>query len=166
LRRTSRTALWIDALILLTLASLGGASLHAQVAADTADPSTNGSPDCSRAAASPSFVWPPDGKFVPVSIVRVTDPEDDPIAIAIKGITQDEPRTGKGPDATGIRMSTANVRAFRAGNGDGRVYHLTFTAMDPAGASCTGTVTVCVPHDQGRSTCGDGGALVDSIGDR
>jgi hypothetical protein len=145
----------------------GGGSLDGEIDAIAARISFgNAPPDCSRAAASPSFLWPPNGKFVPVSIVRVTDPDDDPLAITIKGILQDEPRTGKGPDATGIRMSTASVRAFRTGNGDGRVYHLTFTAMDPSGASCTGTVTVCVPRDQGRSTCGDGGALVDSTGDR
>jgi hypothetical protein len=157
-------ALWIDALILLATAGLGGAPLHAQIAADTVDPLTNSPPDCSRAAASPSFLWPANGKMTPVSVIRVTDPDGDPLAIAITRITQDEPRTGKGPDATGIRTSTARVRAYRAGNGDGRVYHLTFRAIDPQGASCTGTVTVCVPHDQWRSTCGDGGSLVDSTG--
>lgn len=125
---------------------------------------SNSPPDCSRAAASPSLLWPANGKMTPVSVIRVTDPDGDPIAIAITRITQDEPRTGKGPDATGIRTSTVRVRAYRAGNGDGRVYHLTFTAIDPQGASCSGTVTVCVPHDQWRSICGDGGSLVVSTG--
>jgi hypothetical protein len=59
------------------------------------------------------------------------------------------------------------VRAERTGSkqvpGDGRVYHIGFTATDPAGASCSGTVTVCVPHDQGQgSACVDGGPLYDS----
>jgi hypothetical protein len=56
------------------------------------------------------------------------------------------------------------VRADRTGSGDGRVYHLAFAADDGRGGACTGTATVCVPHDQGRRTCGDGGALFDSMG--
>lgn len=50
--------------------------------------------------------------------------------------------------------------------GDGRVYHLTFTARDPEGASCTGRVTVCVPIDQNQPTCRDGGPRFDSTGGR
>lgn len=47
--------------------------------------------------------------------------------------------------------------------GNGRVYHITFTAADSLGASCTGEVTVGVPHDQGRhATPVDDGALYDS----
>jgi hypothetical protein len=95
----------------------------------------------------------------------VTDPDGDPVTIQITGITQDEPLSGNTPDATGLGSATAQVRAERAGGADGRVYHLTFTATDSQGASCAGTVTVCVPHDQGGGrTCGDGGALYSSTG--
>jgi hypothetical protein len=125
-------------------------------------------PDCSAAVATPGTIWPPDSRMVPVAIGGVTDPDDDPVSIAITAVFQDEPLAKKGqPDATGLGASEPRVRASRAGSGDGRVYHLTFTATDPQGASCTGTVTVCVPHDSGkRSTCGDGGQLVDSISGR
>ncbi|HEX7181457.1 MAG TPA: SBBP repeat-containing protein [Thermoanaerobaculia bacterium] len=123
---------------------------------------TNPPPDCSAATASPSIIWPPNGKLVPVSITGVTG-SGDPITLAITGITQDESWTGKTPDASGIGTSSAQVRASRAGKGDGRVYHLAFEATNPQGASCTGTVAVCVPHDRGRgAACGDGGALFDS----
>jgi hypothetical protein len=46
--------------------------------------------------------------------------------------------------------------------GDGRVYHVAFTATDPAGTSCQGVATVCVPHDTAAGTCVDEGALYDS----
>jgi hypothetical protein len=121
-------------------------------------------PDCSAAVASPGTIWPPNGKLVPISIQGVTDPEGDPVTITVTDIRQDEPLTRAGtPDAAGIGTSTPQLRASRQGGGDGRVYHLTFEARDSAGASCTGTGTVCVPHDQGRGrTCGDGGALFDA----
>jgi hypothetical protein len=125
-------------------------------------------PDCSAATATPPTIWPPDGRMVPVAIGGVTDPDGDPVSIAVTAVFQDEPLAKKGqPDATGLGTTEPRVRASRAGSGDGRVDHLTFTATDPQGASCTGAVTVCVPHDQGkRSTCGDGGRLVDSVSGR
>ena len=53
---------------------------------------------------------------------------------------------------------TLELRSERDGKGDGRVYHVAFTASDAFGASCSGEATVCVPHDQGHAGCGDGGA--------
>jgi hypothetical protein len=121
-------------------------------------------PACTAATASPAVIWPPNGKLVPVRIGGVTDPDGDPVEISVTSIRQDEPLSKKGqPDATGIGTSRPMLRASRAGNGDGRVYHITFTATDSAGASCSGTVTVCVPHDQGKRACGDGGPLFSSI---
>jgi hypothetical protein len=125
------------------------------------------SPDCSGAAAAPKTIWPPDHKLVPVAIrLKGEEEDDEETTIAITAIAQDEPPTGLNPpDATGLGTATARLRAERAGGGDGRVYHLTFTATDEDGGSCTGNVTVCVPHDQGGGrTCGDGGALYSSTG--
>jgi len=116
------------------------------------------------------MLWPPNHKFVDVSVVGVTDPDGDPVAIAITSITQDEPLNGGGsgntcPDATGVGTATASLRAEREGSGDGRVYHLSFTGDDGRGGRCTGSVTVCVPHDQGQGRmCVDQGPLVDSTG--
>src|SRR5438132_8024004 len=57
----------------------------------------------------------------------------------------------------------ATLRAERNGEGDGRVYHVGFLADDGRGGQCRGTVTVCVPRDQGRgSTCVDEGSHVRS----
>lgn len=123
----------------------------------------NRPPLCTAAHASPATLTPPNGRTVPVAIAGVTDPEGDPVAISILSIQQDEPLAG-GPDASGIGSATASVRAERAGGGDGRVYHVQFTATDAAGGSCAGSVAVCVPHDAAHRACGDGGALFGSTG--
>jgi len=70
------------------------------------------------------------------------------------------------PDAALGDDGTVLLRAERAGPpsaGDGRVYHIDFTAEDGSGESCEGTVTVCVPHDQGGGECEDGGPVYDSM---
>jgi cysteine-rich repeat protein len=173
----------------------------------------NAAPDCSAATVDPDHIWPPNHKFVPLSIGGVVEPDGDPTTITIVGITQDEPvissfagafarhsepgdrhednedtdeddeedteedeadseddetdddpaKPGTCPDAAGIGTSTASVRAERDENGDGRVYHVTFRADDGRGGQCTGTVTVCVPHDMGAgATCVDQGPLTSS----
>ena len=142
----------------------------------------NNAPIC-VATPSPASLWPPNHRWVPITINGVTDPDGDPLTIAIISIFQDEPTDSKGDgntaiDGKGIGTSTARVRAERVGNlswtsdrhdgrnqvrGDGRVYHISFTASDGNGGSCIGEVTVGVPHDRGgRSTPVDGGALYDS----
>jgi hypothetical protein len=111
----------------------------------------NRPPDCSGATASPSVIWPANGKMVPVSILGVTDPESAPVALKVTGISQDEP----GAAFSGIGSSVAQVKAERDGKGDGRVYRILFEATDPTGALCAGEVRVCVPHDQGKGNCVD-----------
>jgi hypothetical protein len=123
----------------------------------------NRAPDCSAAAASPALLWPPSNKFVPVSIGGVADADGDPLTLAVTGIRQDEPvGTGnKAPDGRGVGTATAELRAEKLGSGDGRVYHVSFTASDGHGGACTGEVRVSVPHDQARPAV-DGGPLYDS----
>jgi hypothetical protein len=126
--------------------------------------SGNRSPVCSAAFASPAMIWPPNGQLVPMAIRNVIDPDGDPVTITVIGVRQDEPTQGTA-NAFGIGTPNVSLRADRDGRGDGRVYRLSFTARDPQGASCTGSVAVCVPHDQGRGkTCGDGGGLFNSGG--
>lgn len=121
----------------------------------------NHPPDCSAATASPSTIWPPDRRQVRISTLGVTDPNGDPVTLKITRILQDELFTARMPDAGGLGTAKPWVRADRMNSGDGRVYHLFFEAMDPAGASCTGEVKVCVPLQSG-GTCRDGGARIDS----
>ena len=131
-------------------------------------------PDCSHAFAATSELWPPNHKFVQVTVSGVTDSSGNPAAITITGVSQDEPPNGLGdgdtcPDAEGTGTSSARLRAERAGTakvpGDGRVYHVAFTADDGQGGQCSGLVTVCVPHDQRPGhACVDQGMLYDSGG--
>ncbi len=127
-------------------------------------------PDCSQARPSLSELWPPDGRMVPVDILGVTDPDGDRITIAYDSITQDEPLGGEGgardcPDAR-ILAGRLELRAERAGQGNGRVYRVAFTASDGHGGTCQDTVTVGVPHDQGRGhvAVDDGQAFISTAG--
>jgi hypothetical protein len=116
---------------------------------------TNHPPDVSQAYPSAATLWPPNHKFVPVTILGVTDPDNDPVTITITRIYQDEPVSGLGdgdatPDATGIGTAIAQLRAERSGKGNGRVYTIYFEARDDRGGVSSGFVTVGVPHDQGK----------------
>jgi hypothetical protein len=129
-------------------------------------PPANQPPNCSGAFPSVLTIWPPNHDMVNIAIQGVTDPDGDPVTINIDQIKQDEPTDGTGdghtcPDGAGIGTSTAQVRAERSAQGDGRVYTIYFTASDGKGGSCQGSVTVCVPHANGGS-CTNGGAIFDS----
>ena len=90
----------------------------------------------------------------------MTDPvEGSAITINVTGIFQDEPTNTQGDgntpiDGYGVGTPTAQVRAERSGTkqvpGDGRMYYINFTGTDAQGGTCTGTVQVGVPHDQGN----------------
>ncbi|MGH7272099.1 MAG: hypothetical protein ACREJ3_16840, partial [Polyangiaceae bacterium] len=97
-----------------------------------------------------------------------SDPDGDPLTYQITSITHDEPTSGvsgifdTGPDATitsgllaplndgdnttNLIGPIANLRAENNPFGDGRVYKVTYTAIDPFGASCTGSWESCAPN--------------------
>lgn len=125
--------------------------------------------DCSDAVADPGQLWPPNHQLVPIGVIDVIDPNNGTVTVTVTGVFQDEPVNGTGsgdtsPDATGVGTANVAVRAERAGNGDGRVYHITFSATSTSGSgSCTGEVTVGVPKSQDKKGGPvDGGALHDS----
>jgi hypothetical protein len=115
---------------------------------------SNTAPICTTAVPSRTELWPPNNKFVPINVLGVADADGDPITITIDSIFQDEP-TGGAPDGSGLGTPTAQLRAERVGNGNGRVYHVGYTADDGL-ATCTGEVVVSVPKSQGKN-----GAAVD-----
>jgi hypothetical protein len=129
----------------------------------------NAPPDCSGAVAATPFLWPPDQQMTPVEITGVTDPEDDPIRIAVVGITQDEPVIEHGQSSAAghcadgaIVDGVAQVRAERSGGGNGRVYRVQFVASDGQGNQCHGSASVCVPARPG-DRCVEGGSRYDSF---
>ncbi len=125
--------------------------------------------DCSVAKPNPAIIWSPNNKFISVAVTGITgsNEHNDDVKITIVSIFQDEP-VGKdkfSPDGQGIGSGTAKLRAQRDGAGNGRVYHISFTAADKQGGFCSGEVRVAVPHDQSGPVdlnAIDGGALYDS----
>jgi hypothetical protein len=130
----------------------------------------NQPPVCSAAYPSVEALWPAQHQMVPVSVQGVTDPDGDPVTLSITHIRQDEPVNGLGdgdtaPDGWGIGAAAAELRAERAGTGNGRVYHIGFSASDPWGGACSGTVRVRVDHSQGKKGMAvDDGPMYDSTG--
>ena len=126
----------------------------------------NKAPDCSEVYPSEVTIWSPDKNLYPITIMGVIDPDGDLLQITIDSIFQDEPvGTNKNsPDGFGVGTDTAEVRAERDGNGNGRVYEISFTATDPYGLTCSSTVELgIVPHDQGGDLDAvNGGAIYDS----
>lgn len=124
--------------------------------AEPPPPTGNRPPNASAAIADPSHLWPPNNKLVPVRVTNVIDPDGDAVSIKVTSVTHDETGDGDGDaDFDGVGSATARVRAERNGDGNGRLYTIHFTATDARGASSSGKVTVCVPHDQGGNTmCG------------
>jgi cysteine-rich repeat protein len=124
----------------------------------------NDPPLVSAAQPTIACIWPPNHTLVAVGIIGVSDPNDN-ATITIDSVTQDEPTSGLGDGDTAVDAiingdGTVLLRAERSGTGDGRVYHVHFTASDLEG-SASGVVTVCVPRDR-KSVAVDGGELYDS----
>jgi len=116
------------------------------------------------------LLWPPNGSFQRVTIAGVTDPEGDPVTLAVTGVTQDEPlifAQNRCPDAQRDADGTVSVRAERntGASANGRIYRVAFTATDSHGGSCEGRVQVCVPPTLNGAECvEDKGIVVDSFG--
>ncbi len=131
---------------------------------------SNDPPTCDLAVAEPEELWPPNHKMNQVTIAGVMDEDSvySTITLWVTGITQDEPVNGAGdgdtsPDAVVQQAEPKDhvfVRSERAGNGNGRVYEITFTASDGF-ESCTGSVRVSVPKSR-KSGAVDDGQLYDS----
>jgi HYR domain len=112
------------------------------------------------AHASPNVLWPPNHKWVDVSIAVETEGScDSKLTCTILDVTSNEPINGVGdgntePDWMVTGDSTLKLRAERAGTGSGRVYTVHFRCDDDFGNSTEGTVEVTVPHDQGGKAAG------------
>lgn len=128
----------------------------------------NADPICDEATPTIDSLWPPNHRWEQVDVDGVTDPDGDAVSIVIDSIFQDEAVDGTGngntdPDAAGLGTTTAEVVAERDGGGNGRVYHIGFSAYDGLGGSCAGEVLVDVPQSQGNNGAAvDDGALFDS----
>ena len=113
-------------------------------------------PPVIAATVSPSLLWPPNHKMVSVSVAAgVSDACDAAPSCQIISVSSNEPINGLGdgdtaPDWQITGDLTVELRAERSGNGTGRIYTIAVQCTDASGNSSTKTVTVSVPHDQGK----------------
>lgn len=96
---------------------------------------------------TPSTLWPPNGKLVPVSVdVTVTDETSGSGGFLLTAA----PTTDTADFVVGEPDIAGLLRARRPGESQGGEYTLTYTARDVAGNSATCGATVTTPHDQGN----------------
>jgi hypothetical protein len=109
-------------------------------------------PTIESVTATPSVLWPPNRKMIPVTIdVQVTDDHTNQTTtstqiIDVKSNESSSPGS-KGPDWEITGPLTLNLRADRLGKGTGRIYTITVESEDDGGNLATAEVTVVVPHD-------------------
>ena len=112
----------------------------------------------------PEKLWPPNHKYVPVSVIA-TDDDGDDVALETEGTHDQYAEDGSemngagntGDDVSpaaaadmgsGSATTTHEVRAERAGpDQDGRTYTITYEAETSGGDMCIGSFDIFVPHD-------------------
>jgi len=112
---------------------------------------------------TPTLLWPPNHDMIPIDVsVTVTDIADPNPTAALSEVASDEGDTtytfdpefdtteivGRKGEDIQLVDGQLYLRAERAGNSDGRVYTITYEAMDASGNTSTDTATVVVPHNQ------------------
>jgi len=116
-------------------------------------------PDIS-VTVTPDNLWPPNHQMVDIKVmVSVTDVCDASPTINLISITSNEPDDAKGNGdgntvndiqeaVSGSPDYVFKLRAERAGEGNGRVYTITYTATDASGNSASTKAIVVVSHER------------------
>jgi hypothetical protein len=113
-------------------------------------------PTITGASANPSVLWPPNHRLVDVTVdYTVTGNCPLPPNSCTLSVTSNEPINGTGdsdtsPDWIILDAHHVQLRAERAGTGNGRIYTIDITCIDSGGNSLHQSVAVSVPHDRGR----------------
>ena len=115
-------------------------------------------PTFDELSVTPDELWPANHKYVDVeATVVVSDNFDENPTITLVSVESDEPDDAPGNgdgntvnDIVIVDDFHFQLRAERAGGGDGRTYAITYEVTDGCGNSTTASVTVFVPHDQGN----------------
>jgi hypothetical protein len=115
-------------------------------------------------------LWPPNHKYRTIDVADLVASASDNCdpgvvlgSVRIDQVTSDEPNQSAGsgnttndvviaPDCTSVQL-----RSERKGNGNGRVYTITFEVTDAANNVSTATAKVTVPHSQNGSPALDDG---------
>ena len=103
-------------------------------------------------SATPNILWPPNKKMVRVTVtVNLADSLSGQQGFVLASTTNNEPDAGAIQGfLVGTSSTAGSLKADRLGNGNGRVYTLTYQGKDNAGNVATCVATVTVPHDRGK----------------
>ncbi|MGA7415039.1 MAG: TIGR03118 family protein [Bryobacteraceae bacterium] len=115
--------------------------------------STCHGPVISNASASPNVLWPPNNKFVPVTIGYAVTDDCDPAPSCSLSVTAEDSGGGINNTADSSVVVDANMvelLASRNGGGNGRVYTVQISCKDKLPLSSSANVAVTVPHDKGQ----------------
>ena len=105
-------------------------------------------PAINNLSTSASELWPANKKMKDIWIDYTTTDNCPSEVTTQLSITSNEPITTS--DWKIIDNHHIQLKAERAGNGNGRIYTITIIATDQAGNKATKSTTVLVPHDQGK----------------
>jgi hypothetical protein len=103
-------------------------------------------------SVSPTVLWPPNEKLIPITVtLTVKDDYDPQPEIKLESITANEPL--EKDDIKDAQIGTDDrqfkLKAEREGkNMTGRIYTVTYSAIDASGNKTTASATVTVPHDE------------------
>ena len=103
-----------------------------------------------NASVTPSQaqLWPPNGKMTPVALT-VSAPDTCSVSCNIVAVSGTDGASSSDWQITG--PLSANLRSDRSGKDkNGRTYTMQLACSDPASNTSTKTVSVTVPHDQGK----------------
>lgn len=110
-------------------------------------------------------IWPPNKSMHTINVADLVanavdnfDPNVNLNSVVIASVSSDEGTAASGDIVIAGNCKSVQLRATRNGNGDGRVYTITFSARDAAGNTSFVTAKVTVPHDQGHGAAIDSGA--------
>jgi len=100
-------------------------------------------------SVTPTILWPISKRMIKITPTwTVTDLCDPNPIVSLLNIKTSEPADG---DIQTDPDGSIYLRAWRSGTGAGRVYTITFQAVDDSGNSAQSSATVTVPHDQRSS---------------
>jgi hypothetical protein len=107
-------------------------------------------PVITGASATPNVLWPPNHKFVEVTIdYTVTDPCPNTCVLTVA--SNEPPVDDKEPEWIVVDAHHVELRAERLGDSNGRIYTISITCTnDTNKKSSTQSVIVLVPHDQAQ----------------
>jgi hypothetical protein len=112
---------------------------------------------------TPMVLWPPNHHMATIGAVVTADDACGGPVVSLTSVTSDEPDNASGAgdgnttnDIQGVDIGTPDaefeLRAERAGTGDGRTYTAVYSASDGSGNVGSDSGLIFVPHDQGGAT--------------